>query len=120
MRAQEAQAALQDLRVTLAQKRAGLEPKAEAVVMQLTSRIDAPLAQIQAIVNKYQAKVTDTQTRITSASNTLLLMINVLTVSLTILFIIFAAGLVLLMYVCWQYIRHGRFPSLRISETVQT
>jgi len=35
-------------------------------------------------------------------------------VSLTLLLIIFSAGLVLLIYVCWQYIRHGRFPSLRV------
>jgi hypothetical protein len=116
-RAQEAQAAVQDLRVTLADIKAGIVTKAEAVVTQLTARIDAPLARIQATVNRYQAKVTDTQTRITSTSNTLLLLINVLAVSLTILFIIFAAGLVLLMYVCWEYVRTGRFPSLRIVRT---
>ena len=114
VRAQEAQAAVQDLRATLAAMKAGTVTKAEAAVTQLTSRIDAALARIQAIVNKYQAKVTDTQTRITSTSNTLLLLIDVLAVSLTLLFIIFAAGLVLLMYVCWRYVRTGRFPSLRV------
>jgi len=117
VRAQEAQAAVQDLRATLAAMKAGTVTKAEAVVTQLTSRIDAALVRMQAIVNKYQAKVTDTQTRITSTSNTLLLLINVLAVSLTILSIIFAAGLVLLMYVCWLYVRTGRFPSLRVVIT---
>jgi hypothetical protein len=116
-RAQEAQTAVQDLRATLAAMKAGTVTKAEAAVTQLTSRIDAALARIQAIVNKYQAKVTDTQARITSISNTLLLLINVLVVSLTLLFIIFAAGLVLLMYVCWRYVRTGRFPSLRVVST---
>ncbi|HEX6551655.1 MAG TPA: hypothetical protein VF026_02750 [Ktedonobacteraceae bacterium] len=117
VRAQEAQAAVQDMRATLAAIKAGTVTKAEAAVTQLTSRIDAALARIQAIVNKYQAKVTDTQTRITSASNTLLLLIDVLVVSLTLLFIIYAAGLVLLMYFCWLYVRTGRFPSLRVAIT---
>jgi len=115
VRAQAAQAAVQDLRATLAAIKAGTVTKAEAAVTQLTSRIDAALVRIQVIVNKYQAKVTDTQTRITSTSNTLLLLIDALAVSLTLLFIIYAAGLVLLMYVCWRYVRSGRFPSLRVA-----
>ena len=117
VRAQEAQTAVQDVRATLAAMKAGTVTKAEAAVTQLTSRIDAALARIQATVNKYQAKVTDTQTRITSISNTLLLLIDVLVVSLTLLFIIFAAGLVLLMYVGWRYVGTGRFPSLRVVST---
>lgn len=116
-RAQEAQAAVQDLRVTLANIKAGTVIKAEAAVTQVTSRIDAALARIQAIVNTYRAKVTSTQERILSTSNTLLLLIDVLAVSLTLLLLIFAAGLVLLMYVCWQYIRTGRFPTLRVVRT---
>jgi len=36
---------------------------------------------------------------------------------LTILFIIFALGLVLLLFFCWQYERHGRFPSLHVAIT---
>jgi hypothetical protein len=115
--AQVAQAAVQDLRATLAEMKAGLVTKAEAAVTQLTARIDAALARMQAIVNKYQATVTHTQARITSTSNTLLLLIDVLVVSLTLLFAIFAAGLVLLLYVCWQYVRTGHFPSLRIVRT---
>ena len=115
VRAQAAQAAVQDLRATLAAIKAGTVTKAEDEVTQLTSRIDAALVRIQVIVNKYQAKVTDTQTRITSTSNTLLLLIDALAVSLTLLFIIYAAGLVLLMYVCWRYVRSGRFPSLRVA-----
>jgi uncharacterized protein YukE len=116
-RAQEAQTAVQDLRTTLAAMKAGLATKAQQAVTQVTSRIDAALARLQAIVNKYQGKVTNTQDRITSTSNTLLLLINVLAVSLTLLLIVFEAGLVLLMYFCWRYVRTGRFPSLRIVNT---
>src|SRR2546421_78795 len=89
----------------------------QQVVNELAPRLENALARIQAIVNKYQAKVTDTQTRITSTSNTLLLLIDVLAVSLTLLFLIYAAGLVLLMYVGWRYVRTGRFPSLRVVST---
>jgi ABC-type multidrug transport system fused ATPase/permease subunit len=116
-RAQEAQTAVQDLRVTLADIKAGIVTKAEGAVTQLTARIDTALARMQAIVNKYRAAATHAQTRISSTSNTLLLLIDLLAVSLTLLFAIFAAGLVLLTYVCWQYVRTWRFPSLRIVRT---
>ncbi len=116
-RAQEAQTAVQDLRTTLAGMKAGLATKAQQAVTQVTSRIDAALARLQAIVNTYQGKVTNTQDRITSTSTTLLLLMNVLAVSLTLLLIIFEAALVLLMYVCWRYVRTGRFPSLRVVNT---
>ncbi len=116
-RAQDAQAAVQDLRTTLAGMKAGVATKAEALVMQLTSRINAALIKVQAIVNKYSGKITNTQGRITSTSNTILLLINVVAVSLTLLLIIFEVGLLLLIYMCWRYVRTGRFPSLRIVNT---
>jgi uncharacterized membrane protein len=116
-RAQEAQAAAQDLRVTLANIKAGVVTKAESAVMQVTSRIDAPLTRIQGLVNTYQAKVTQAQDRVTSTTNTIFTLLLVTAVSLTLLLIIFAAGLVLLIYVCWQYVRTGRFPSIRIEST---
>ena len=55
-----------------------------------------------------------TQKRVTATSNAVLLLIDVGVVSLTLLFIIFAVGLVLLMWVCWQFVRTGHFPSLRV------
>ena len=115
-RAQEAQAAVQDMRVTLANMKAGLVTKAEGAVTNITARIDAALARIQAIVNKYQAQVRSTLARITTTSNTILFLIDVAIVSLTLLFLIFATGLVLLIYVCWRYVRTGRFPSLRVAN----
>jgi hypothetical protein len=85
-----------------------------AAVTQRTARIDTALARIQDTVNTYQATVTRTQTRVTATSNAVLLLIDVGVVSLTLLFIIFAIGLVLLLWVCWQFVRTGHFPSLRV------
>ena len=113
-RAQQAESAVQDLRVTLANIKAGAVTKAETAVMQITARIDAPLARIQALVNTYQAKAVQAQDRVSSTTNTIFTWLLVTAISLTLLIIIISAGLVLLIYVCWQYIRHGRFPSLRV------
>ncbi len=116
-RAQEAQATVQDLRVRLADIKAGLVTKPEAAIMELTSRADARLVQVQTLVNKYRAAVTNRQERVSMTSQRIITMINLLTVTLTLLFLIYAAGLVLLIFFCWQYVRNGRFPSLRVSIT---
>jgi hypothetical protein len=116
-RAQEAQATVQDLRVRLADIKAGLVTKPEAAITELTSRADARLVQVQTLVNKYRAAVTNRQERVSMTSQRIITMINLLTVTLTLLFLIFAAGLVLLIFFCWQYVRSGRFPSLRVSIT---
>lgn len=113
-RAQQAQTAVQDLQTSLADVKSGLVTTVVAAVTQRTARIDTALARIQDTVNTYQATVTRTQKRVTSTSNAVLLLIDVGTVSLTLLFIIFAIGLVLLMWVCWQFVRTGHFPSLRV------
>ncbi len=106
---------MQDLRVTLAEIRAGTIATAETAIMQLTARIDAPLARIQDTANRYQAKVIDTQQRTESISNTILVGLVVVAVSLTFLLLIFEVALVLLLYVCFLYVRTGRFPSLRVA-----
>jgi hypothetical protein len=113
-RAQDAVSAMQDLRVTLANIKAGVVTKAETTVTKITARIDAPLARIQALINTYQAKVTNAKDRVTSAMNTILTWLLISAVALTILFIIVAAALLLLFLVCLQFILHGRFPSLRV------
>jgi hypothetical protein len=113
-RAQEAQTAVQDLQTSLSDVKSGLVTTVVTAVTQRTARIDAALARIQDAVNTYQATVTRTQKRVTATSNAVLLLIDVGTVSLTLLFIIFAIGLVLLMWVCWEFVRTGRFPSLRV------
>ncbi len=116
-RAQEAQTAVQDLRTTVANVKAGTVTKAEEAVTNLTGRIDAALARIQATVNKYQATVTNAQARVVSTRETVLTLHVVASVSLTIILLAFAAGQVLLIYLCWLYVRTGRFPSLRIKLT---
>jgi hypothetical protein len=113
-RAQEAQSAAQDLRVTLANIKAGAVTKAETAVKQVTARIDAPLAKIQSLVTTYQTKVANAQDRVTSNTNTILTWLLVTAIALTILFIVFAAALLLLFLFCLQFIIHGRFPSLRV------
>jgi hypothetical protein len=95
--------------------KAGLVTTVVGAVTQRTARIDAALARIQGTVNTYQSTVTSTQKRVTAISNAILLLIDVGVVSLTLLFIIFAVGMVLLMWVCWQFVRTGHFPSLRVA-----
>jgi hypothetical protein len=114
-RAQESVSAMQDLRVTLANIKAGAVTKAETAVMKITARIDVPLVRIQSLVSTYQTKVANAQDRVTSASNTILTWILVTAIALTILFILVAVALLLLFLFCLQFILHGRFPSLRVT-----
>jgi hypothetical protein len=111
---QQAVSAAQDLRVTLANIKAGVVTKAGTTVKQVTARIDAPLLRIQSLINTYQAKVAQAQDRVTSTTNTILTWLLVTAISLTILCLIVAAALVLLFLICLQYVLHGRFPSLRV------
>jgi hypothetical protein len=113
-RSQQAESATQDLRVTLANIKAGLVTKAGTTLKQVTARIDAPLAKIQSLINTYKAKVINAQNRVTSTTNTILFWHLVTTISLTILSLIVTAALLLFLLICLQYVIHGRFPSLRI------
>jgi len=113
-RAQEAESAVQDLRVTIANIKAGVVTKAETAVMKITARIDAPLARIQSIANTYQAKIANVQDRVTSTTNTILTWLLVTAIAVTILSIIVTVALLLLFLICLQYIIHGHFPSLRV------
>ncbi len=47
----------------------------------------------------------------TRAVDTILTWLLVNAIALTLLFLIVAVALVLLIVVCWPFIRHGRFPS---------
>jgi hypothetical protein len=81
-----------------------------------TIKIDNVLAQMKSAVVKYQATVAQKQQQVTDLSHTMLRAINLLVLSLTALFLVVATGQVLLIYVCWQCVRRGRFPSLRVAE----
>jgi predicted PurR-regulated permease PerM len=113
-RAQEAQSAVQDLRTTVANIKAGAITKAETAVTKITARIDTPLARIQSTINAYQAKVTSAQGRVTSTTNTILTWLLVFAISVTILSLIVAAALLLFFLYCLQFVIHGRFPSMRV------
>ncbi len=113
-RAQEAQSAVQDLRVTLANVKAGAVTKVETAVTKITARIDAPLAKMQSLINTYQAKITNAQERVASTTNSILTWLLVSAIAVTILCITVAVALLLLFMVCLQFVIHGRFPSLRV------
>ena len=89
--------AVQNLQTSLSDVKSGLVTTLVTAVTQRTARIDTALARIQDTANTNQATVMRTQKRVTSTSNAVLLPIDVGTVTLTLLFIIFAIGLVLLL-----------------------
>lgn len=117
-RVQAVQTAVQDLSATLADVKAGIVAKAQVALMNMTSKIDAALAQVQQTVNKYKATVAHGQDRIVSISKTAFLLTNLSAVLLTLFSLMFALGQALLIYVCWLYVRTGHFPTLRVSLTV--
>jgi len=114
-RVEAAQGDAQELRAAIAEARAAASANLIATVTARTIRIDNALAQIQATMAGHQATVAQKQQQVTDLSNTLLRAIDVLVVSLTVLFLVLAAGQGLLIYICWQYVRTGRFPSLRVA-----
>ena len=72
-------------------------------------KIDDRLAQIKSTTVKFQGIIEQKQQRVTDLSHTLFRAINLLVVSVTALLVVVAAGQVLLIYVCWEYVRGGRF-----------
>jgi predicted nucleic acid-binding Zn-ribbon protein len=115
-RVEAAQSDTQELRAAITEARAGASANLVAAVTARTIAIDNGLAQIQAAMGKQQATLAQRQQQVSDLSDTLLRAINLLVLLLTVLFLVFAAGQVLLIYVCWQYIRAGRFPSLRVAR----
>jgi hypothetical protein len=110
-----AQIDVQELRAAIDDTRTAASANLGAAIMVRTTKIDNVLAQIKATAINYQARVVQKQQRVTDLSHTLLRIINVLVLSLTAIFLLVAAGQVLLIYVCWQYVRRGRFPLLRVA-----
>jgi hypothetical protein len=112
----DAQSDVQQLRAAIDEARTAASANLVAAVSARTTKIDNVLAQTKSTALKYQAVVAQKEQRVTDFSHTLVRIINVLVLSLTSLFLVVAAGQVLLIYVCWQYVRRGRFPSLRVAE----
>jgi hypothetical protein len=74
------------------------------------------MAQIKSTTAQYQASVAQKRQQMTDLSHRLLRAINLLVLSLTGLFLVVAAGQVLLIYVFWQYVLRGRFPLRHIAS----
>ena len=107
---------VQELRATIAEAKTAASANFVAAVTARTNKIDSGLAQIKSTAVKYQATVAEKQQQITNFSHTLLRAINLLVLSMTALFLVVAVGQVLLIYVCWQCVRKGRFPLLRVAR----
>jgi hypothetical protein len=109
-----AQSDVQELRLAIDEARTGALANLVAMVTARTIKIDNVMAQIKSTTVQYRAAVTQKQQQLTDLSHGLLRAINLIVLSLTALLFVVAAGQVLLIYVCWQYVRRGRFPSLRV------
>jgi hypothetical protein len=113
-RVNTAQSDVQELRIAIDQARTAVSVNLVAAVTARTIKIDNVMAQIKSTTVKYQAMVAQKREQVTDLSRRLLRVINLLVLSLTGLFLVVAAGQVLLIYIFWQYVRRGRFPSLRV------
>jgi len=110
-----AQAKVQELRDAIDQARAGAAANLIAAVVTRTTRINDALTQIKSSTIKYQAAVAHKRQQVTKLSQRLSLAITLLVLLLTAFFLTVAAGQLLLIYLCWQYLRRGSLSSLRIA-----
>ena len=107
-----AQTDFQEMRAVLEEAKTSASANLVAAVTTRTTKIDDRLARIKSTAIKFQATVEQKQQQMAHLSRTVLLIINLLVLSLTALFLVGAAGQVLLTCVCWQYVRSGRFTLL--------
>jgi len=109
------QSDVQELRVAIDEARTGVLANLVAAATARTTKIDNVLAQIKSTVMKSQAAVAQKRQQVNDVSHHVLRAINLLVLSMTALFLVVAVGQVLLIYVCWQYVRRGRLPLLRVT-----
>ena len=109
------QSDIQELRAAIDGAMTGALANLVPAVTTRTTKIHNVLAQIKSTAVKYQAAVVQKRQQLTDLSHRMLRAINLLVLSLTALFLVVAAGQVLLIYVLWQYVRSGRFPVLRVA-----
>ena len=103
------QSDFQELRAAIDEARTGAVANLVASVTTRTTKIDNVLSQIKSTAVKYQAGVVQKRQQVTDLSHRILRAINLFVLSLTALFLVVAAGQVVLIYVLWQYVRTGRF-----------
>jgi len=99
---------VQELRATIDEARAGTLQNLVAATTTRIGKIDNGLVQIKSSATKYQGVVSQKQQQVSDRSRTLLRVINLLALSLTVVFLVVAAGQLLLIYVCWQIATNQR------------
>lgn len=113
-RVDAAQSDVQELRMSIGEVRTAASADLVAAVTTRTMEIGNLMAQIKSTAVQYRAAVAQKREQVTDISRRLLRVVNLIVLLLTALFVVIAAGQVLLIYVCWQYVRRGRFPLLRV------
>jgi len=117
-RVDAARESAQELRAAIDQARTMASANVVATVTERTNRIETMMTQIKSATVKYQTAVVQKRQQVTAFSQRLLCAISLLELSLTVFFTVIAAGQALLIYVCWQYIRRGKFPMLRVVRVM--
>jgi len=115
-RVDAAQTDVQELRAAVDEAKTTASPNVVAALTARTMKIDNRLAQVKSTTVNFQAVVEQKQQQLADLSRTVLLAINLLVLSLTAFFLVGAAGQMLLIYICWQYARRGRFPLLHVAS----
>lgn len=106
---------IQELRLALDQARAGAAASLIAAVAARITAVDDVMAQVKSTTVKYQASVAQKQQQVNDRSRRLLRMINLLVLSLSALFLVLATGQVLLIYVCWKWVKAGSADFCRVT-----
>jgi hypothetical protein len=106
---------VQELRLAIDEARTGISANIVAAATARTTKIDNVLAQIKSTVLKYQTAVAQKRLQVNDVSHRVLRGSNLLVLAMNALFLVVAAGQMLLIYICWQYVRRGRLPLLRVK-----
>ena len=117
-RVESAQGNVQELRAAIEAARTETAANIVAGVTARTNRIDTVMAQIGSTTVEYQSAVAKKRQQVADFSHKCLHTINLLVLFVSVLLLMVAGGQLLLVIFCWQYVRHGCFPSWRSSQTL--
>lgn len=96
---------IQDFRAATDQARDGASGNLVTAVTARTTKLDDVMTQIQSAATKYQATVAEKRQQVSDLARRVLRIINLVALLLTALFLVVAAGQLLLIRACWQYVR---------------
>ena len=105
---------VQDWRTAIDEARTGALENVVDSVASRTTKLDDLMTQIQSAAGKYQATVAEKRQQVSHLANRLLSVVNLLVAVMTALFLVVAAGQIMLIRVCWQYLRRNK-PSRATS-----